>query len=564
MNGRRVPWWAPAALLAVGGVGYAALGFGSPSAVDLYTDDMGMVANQAPAAAASNASARGIGRGSTEGLESLAQQAASISQSSGSRPSIDAETTNTDPDSSDVATGSLAADEVEAGETFAGPSATVVESPGGPTPVATGSSPSTTAAPSTVSTEPVSPPSTTAEGAWCQVEVRAEDGVIRWNDNDRTAVIRRNDKWFHTPDPDAVAVLIPESVDEADEYVLRLWGGGNEDVICSFVATGMATPAGPVTTTTTANPTTTVAPTTTAVAVTTTPATTTIPPLAFVDLPSPIGIPSGPPQIGFTVDMWGDERTAYWNELEAAPGAGRLIAHEFSAFEKPLKPDLYRWHMSEGRDLLLTWNGTYASQILDGSNDEWIRSHARILKTLPDTVMLRFWHEPDVRYKQDWIEGDPQNFIDAWMHVRRIFVEEGAVSNIEWVWCPTSWNWNERGPNYYPGDDAVDWICADGYSGMDLSAPLTPIWNEFTAFQAWANQRGKPIIIAEFGATPREPGVRADWVEQIPQWVDSQPLIKAVVYYDYFKNGEEWDWRLRTESDAWQAMKDVVGHPTFG
>ncbi len=386
--------------------------------------------------------------------------------------------------------------------------------------------------------------------------MRATDGVIRWNDNGRTAVLRRNDRWFHTPDPDAVAVQIPEAVDSSDDYVLRLWGGGTDDVPCSFVASGSATPSGPVTTTTVAPTTTTTteAPTTT----------TTEPVLAFVDLPAPIRVPGGPPQIGFTVDMWGDERTAYWGELEAAPGAGRLIAHEFKSFTKPLKMDVYRWHMNEGRDLLLTWNGTYASEITSGTHDEWIREHARALKTLPGTVMLRFWHEPDVNYKQEWIEGDPQNYIDSWMHVRRLFVEEGAVDNIEWVWCPTAWNWNQRGPFYYPGDAAVDWICADGYSGMDLDAPLGPIWDEFTAFQAWANQRGKPIIIAEFGATPREPGVRADWIAQIPQWVESQPLIRGVVYYDYFKNGEPWDWRLRTEPDAWQAMKDVVGHPTFG
>lgn len=270
--------------------------------------------------------------------------------------------------------------------------------------------------------------------------------------------------------------------------------------------------------------------------------------------------------MGFTADLWGSDRTAYWNELEAVPGNGRLIAHEFKSFTKNLNMSLYRSHMQEGRDLLLTWNGTNASSILNGSQDDWIRLHARELKTLPGTVKLRFWHEPDVSYKSDWINGDPQNFIDSWMHVRRLFVEEGAIDNIEWVWCPTAWRWEEQGARFYPGDENVDWICADGYSGMNLNKPLSSVESEYTAFQAWANQHpSKPIIIAEFGATAREPGDRAAWVRGIPAWVEASPNIRAVVYFDYDKRGEQpWDWRLRTEEDAWLAMQEILGSYPFG
>ena len=391
----------------------------------------------------------------------------------------------------------------------------------------------------------------TTSALWCEIEVRAVDGILRWSDDDRTAVFRKNDAWFHTPEEEALAILIPEAVDTDDEYVLRVWGGGTQDVVCTFVA-GATQTASPVDTTTTS---------------TTTTTTTTVPEaVAFTQLPNPISVPGGPVQMGFNVDLWGSDRTSYWNDLEAVPGNGRLIAHEFKSFTKPINTSLYQWHMDQGRDLLLTWNGTTASSILDGTHDDWIRQHAQELDSLSGTVKLRFWHEPDVSYKASWIEGDPQNYIDAWMHVRRLFVDEGAIDNIEWVWCPTAWNWNEQGARFYPGDANVDWICADGYSGMNLDKPLSPISAEFTAFQAWANQHpSKPILIAEFGATERDAGDRAQWVQGIPGWVNASPNIRAVVYFDYDKRSEQpWDWRLRTEADAWQAMMDVLSTAPFG
>ena len=325
------------------------------------------------------------------------------------------------------------------------------------------------------------------------------------------------------------------------------------------------TPAAPAPTTTAAPTTTTTAPTTTATTAAPTTTTTVARPAQVQAAGAPISIPGGPVQMGFNVDLWGDDRDNFWNALEAVPGNGRLIAHEFKSFNKNIRTDVFQWHIDQGRDLLVTWNGTQASSILNGSNDDWIREHARELGSLTDTVMLRFWHEPDVSYKTDWWEGDPQNYIDSWHYVRAIFAEEGT-DNIEWVWCPTAWNWDEQGALFYPGDAHVDWICADGYSGTRLDRPLEPIVDVFAEFQAWANQHpDKPILIAEFGAGQRGPGERADWVESIADWVEGSPNIRAVVYFEFDKRAEQpWDWRLRTEPDAWAAMLDLLSSAPFG
>ena len=382
-------------------------------------------------------------------------------------------------------------------------------------------------------------------GPWCQIEVRQNDGIIRWEDEGRTTVFRLNDRWFHTPDVAAQAVQIPDPVNTNDQYVMRLWVGGTTDVPCTFVTSAEVFQAPAQTATPTSTP--------TAVA-------------NVATLPAPIAVPGGPVQIGFSADLWAEDRAQYWSDLQAVPGTGRLIAHEFKSFDKPINTSLFRWHQESGRDLLLTWNGTDAETILNGSNDDWIREHARELRSLPDTVMLRFWHEPDVQHKREWIDHDPQQFIDSWIYVRQIFAEENAT-NIEWVWCPTAWNWNEQGARYYPGDANVDWICSDGYSGWDLDAPLPHIRDAYTDFQAWANQRPhKPILIAEFGAGQRGPGERAEWVQGIDDWVAASPNIRAVIYFDVDRrpHGEIYDWRLRTEPDAWAAMLDIITSAPFG
>ncbi len=531
----RLPWWLPAFVL-VPVLGLLALtNLNDPTPVDLYTEDVGNAVDEDVAQAASLPA---------ETVAPVVAQAAPADPEAAQADPVEPAA----PSSDQSVASASASGAANAGPTESPAAAeTAGNDPGVVPPVPITSTPGVDGV--VADTAAASPAQT---GSWCEIEVRATDGVIRWEDEGRTAVFRRNDSWYHTPDEAAVAILVPEEIDTDDEYILRLWNGGTSDVLCTFVA-GTSEVAAPASTTTTTAP----APTTT----------TTVPEaVAFAALPDPIAIPAGPVQMGFNVDLWGDERTAYWSELEAVPGNGRLIAHEFKSFTKTLNTSILSWHMSEGRDVLLTWNGTTASSILDGSQDALIRSHAQQLSALPGTVKLRFWHEPDVSYKASWIEGDPQNYIDAWMYVRRLFVEEGAVSNIEWVWCPTAWNWEQQGALFYPGDANVDWICADGYSGMNLDKPLDPIADEFTAFQAWADQRpSKPILIAEFGATERDPGDRAAWVQGIPTWVNASSNIRAVVYFDYDKRSEQpWDWRLRTEADAWDAMKDVLSSAPFG
>ncbi len=149
---------------------------------------------------------------------------------------------------------------------------------------------------------------------------------------------------------------------------------------------------------------------------------------------------------------------------------------------------------------LVSWNDTDPRTILDGSQDAYVRAAARRFAALPGRVLLRFGWEMD---RPTDTSTDAAAYVQMWRRMRTLFAEEGA-DRVEWIWCPTDWAFNPasgRTPQrWYPGDDAVDWLCADGYGFY----PETPTWTSFETtlgfFYRWAEGRGKPIMIGETGA----------------------------------------------------------------
>jgi beta-mannanase len=132
------------------------------------------------------------------------------------------------------------------------------------------------------------------------------------------------------------------------------------------------------------------------------------------------------------------------------------------------------------------------------------------------------------------IVHSPRDYIRAWDHVRAIF-NRAKVNNVAWVWCPSSKGWGNvpgyvPGPEFYPGNNEVDWLCADVYprlgSFVSFESAVRP-------FLSWASHINKPIMIGEFGA-PRSysPRQRAQWLNDMAKTVMADHQIKALVYFD--------------------------------
>ncbi|MFD0594551.1 hypothetical protein ACFQZ4_20735 [Catellatospora coxensis] len=84
-------------------------------------------------------------------------------------------------------------------------------------------------------------------------------------------------------------------------------------------------------------------------------------------------------------------------------------------------------------------------------------------------------------------------------------------------------------PDYYPGDDQVDWTCVDVYAGSEL----TPLADLLEPFLHWAAAHPHPIMIGEYGVSRAwTAGQRASWLRDATTVFRRNTQIKAVLYFE--------------------------------
>ncbi len=175
----------------------------------------------------------------------------------------------------------------------------------------------------------------------------------------------------------------------------------------------------------------------------------------------------------------------------------------------------------------LTWSGTPDTlKIIAGKYDALIRARAEAVKRLGKPILMEFRHEMD-RPNLQWAVHGPRDFIKAWDRIRAIFSQVGAT-NVAWVWCPTGYGFaHNRAQPFYPGNNQVDFVCADVYSfsaSESLARAAAP-------FLHWAARTGKPVIIGEF-AVKSSPAAWASWLLAAGRLAENNRQIKAIAYFD--------------------------------
>ncbi|HEV7534110.1 MAG TPA: glycosyl hydrolase, partial [Acidimicrobiia bacterium] len=143
----------------------------------------------------------------------------------------------------------------------------------------------------------------------------------------------------------------------------------------------------------------------------------------------------------------------------------------FDDFAKHGMGKLEQWDVESGRIPLVGWGCTASDKIASGSLDTTIRQTAQAMKAFGHEFFLRYCWEMDGDRRQGEIKG-PAKFVAAWQRMYKIFKEE-AADNVIWVWTPNAAGFKDGrkytggdppAPYFYPGDDYVDWISADGYN----------------------------------------------------------------------------------------------------
>lgn len=250
--------------------------------------------------------------------------------------------------------------------------------------------------------------------------------------------------------------------------------------------------------------------------------------------------------------------------LETSMGRKLAIVNQFYAYPELINGNRERAQMAEGRIPMITWGASDTIALANGSQDVYLRRQARSIAAIGGTVFLRFFHEPEGAYRAAYVHS-AADFVAAWRHVHALFLAEGAT-NVVWIWCPTAWSFTATTSPaaYYPGDDVVDWVASDGYNW----APTQPgaQWRTFSQifarWYAWGVAKGKPLMIAEFGALedPALPDRKAQWLrDALTTLKTTYPLIQAAVYFDTTHPTPAYNlvWDLRSSAAslaAWTAI----------
>jgi beta-mannanase len=250
-------------------------------------------------------------------------------------------------------------------------------------------------------------------------------------------------------------------------------------------------------------------------------------------------------------------------ELERQIGRRLAINHTYVPWGTPLgwRP---AWDVSLGRIPLITFgNRGNTGEIVQGRHDVYLRQLAEAVRKLGTPVFLRYAHRMDLASASSWV-GSPESYVAAWRHVHEIF----AGLPVSWVWTPTAAAFASGGQaaeRYYPGDDYVDWIAADGYNAVGCAGQggWRQLSDVFGDFYAWGSPRGKPLMIAEAGTTedPADPGRKAAWFDNAArQLATEMPNVQALIY---FSGNKACDYRVDTSAQSLQAFKRLAQNPHF-
>jgi hypothetical protein len=258
--------------------------------------------------------------------------------------------------------------------------------------------------------------------------------------------------------------------------------------------------------------------------------------------------------------------------LETKIGRKLEIVNHFYTYQQAVGTQGEVQDIAGGRTPMITWGATDTRRIVSGLEDGWIRQQAIRIRDLGDRVFLRYFHEPEGDYRAA-IVSSAADYIAAWKRARQIFADVGAT-NVVWVFCTTAFAFRvstTRDPrSFYPGDAFVDWIGADGYN----FAPVKPgaKWNSFTTvfsrWYAWAAQRPKPLMAAEYGVLedPSVPGRKAAWYDDMRSVVKTTfPLLQAVIAWSTAntKEGRVYNWNVDSTSSALAAWTRMAKDPYF-
>jgi hypothetical protein len=193
--------------------------------------------------------------------------------------------------------------------------------------------------------------------------------------------------------------------------------------------------------------------------------------------------------------------------------------------------------------------------IVAGKYDAALTTFAKTMQAYP---MLKFLVRVDYEVSPSLHCAPADNrdcpaYRDAFRYLHR-FWEQAGVSNVALVFHPTR-GWAEQ---MYPGDDVTDWIafsvfnhdlCLPTPEGENAGCAAGAHWDQNLAKDlAWADEQGKPLLIAE--STVQKPSDESaagfrEYLTRLLEIADQHPQLRGLTYINMkwaggWVYGEDW------------------------
>ena len=282
---------------------------------------------------------------------------------------------------------------------------------------------------------------------------------------------------------------------------------------------------------------------------------TTQPPPPFLQLQGPqrTGVKPAVPSSGAYLGAWvnpsptgGNGNTAMaQTEMQQIPTFDQTVGRTmgmysvYTSFSNPPPSSLLQALHSYGATPFVSWACTDVASVTAGFDDSTVTAYAKDLKQFGYPVLLRWYWEMNNQAANNSFNAGCNGYsnatlyVTAWRHIWQLFQQAGA-SNVAFVWNPSG---GTDASSYYPGDQYVDWIAADGY---DQSGNGTAAFAKvFGGFYSQWSPHNKPILIGETGAHAQD---QAQFLQGVQGSLPTQfPDIKALVYWDATGSRGQWE-----------------------
>lgn len=184
-------------------------------------------------------------------------------------------------------------------------------------------------------------------------------------------------------------------------------------------------------------------------------------------------------------------------------------------------------------------------------------------------LRVTFHHEADIEPEF----GSPAEFVAAWQRFDALLNEAAPEIPLAWVMTLFTISQPDEAEQYWPGDDAVDWIAADAFNWFGCRG----------ANEAWRSPAelldplisfgqahpGKPLMFAEISSDedPDNPDRKASWIFELGALMaqDRYAAIKTVVFFHNDHDDESTcDWWVDSSPTAAEAFSRFAADELFG